>query len=96
MRTGCFHYNSPQDNVAIKFKCCKSYYACFFCHLKFTTHLPLRWELNEFSTLAILCTQCGNEMTINQYFSCNYFCVHCKVPFNPQCKNHNHLYFENL
>jgi uncharacterized CHY-type Zn-finger protein len=31
-RTGCTHYRSALDIVAIKFACCQSYFACFNCH----------------------------------------------------------------
>jgi hypothetical protein len=28
-RTGCAHYRSALDIVAIKFECCRTYYSCF-------------------------------------------------------------------
>ena len=31
--TGCAHYASPLDVVAIQFKCCGAYFACYSCHL---------------------------------------------------------------
>jgi len=92
-QTRCIHYNSLLDVIAIKFKCCDTYYPCYYCHAEEAGHPALRWKQNEFDTKAVLCGVCKHEMTIAQYLSCNYHCPVCNAAFNPKCSNHNHLYF---
>jgi uncharacterized CHY-type Zn-finger protein len=92
--TGCLHYHSLADVIAIKFKCCQEYYPCYFCHKEDAAHQPEQWEKTELSAKAILCGVCKSEMTIAQYLTCNYQCPFCKAQFNPDCSNHNHLYFK--
>ncbi len=91
--TRCVHYHSQLDVIAIKFKCCGEYYPCYSCHTEEATHPVEVWDKNEFNTRAILCGVCAGEMTIAEYFACNYQCPFCNAAFNPKCKNHNHLYF---
>ena len=93
-QTRCIHYHSPLDIIAIKFKCCDTYYSCFYCHEETADHAPQRWEKEEWDEKAILCGACETELTIREYLDCNYSCPSCKAPFNPGCSNHNHLYFE--
>lgn len=93
-QTRCTHYHSPLDVIAIKFKCCETYYPCFYCHEETAGHKAEVWSKNEFDTKAILCGACWREMTINEYQHSNYQCPHCSTGFNPRCSNHNHLYFE--
>lgn len=92
-QTRCTHYHSALDIIAIKFKCCNTYYPCFYCHEGIAGHAAELWSRNEFDTKAILCGVCRQEMTINEYQQCNYQCPHCSSSFNPKCANHNHLYF---
>ncbi len=92
--TRCTHYHSPLDVIAIKFKCCGEYYPCFYCHEETATHAVEKWLKSEFGTKAILCGMCGAQMSIDGYKSSGYQCPFCKVAFNPKCKNHDHLYFE--
>ncbi len=93
--TRCVHYHSALDVIAIKFKCCNSYYPCYYCHEEEAGHEAELWQKNEFETPAILCGICKTAMTINQYKACNYHCPFCNSAFNPKCSNHNHLYFED-
>ena len=93
-RTGCLHYGSPVDIVAIRFICCGRYYACYECHQAIEKHPVERWKREEFHLKAILCGHCGIEWTIHQYLCCNHQCLNCKSPFNPRCKNHWGLYFD--
>ncbi len=93
-RAGCIHYHSAADVIAIKFKCCQEYYPCYYCHEELSGHSSEKWETNEFSIKAVLCGVCENEMTIEQYLSCNYQCPLCKSRFNRNCSRHNHLYFD--
>jgi uncharacterized CHY-type Zn-finger protein len=93
-QTRCIHYHSPLDVIAIKFKCCDQYYACYYCHEVEAAHVAEVWGKASFGTRAILCGVCLKEMTIAEYKHCNYECPACKTPFNPKCINHDHLYFE--
>lgn len=93
-QTRCIHYHSPLDIIAIKFKCCKDYYPCFFCHEEEAGHPAQVWNQEEFDTPAILCGACGKELSINNYKSSEYQCPNCSAPFNPKCSLHDHLYFE--
>ncbi|MEO5893094.1 MAG: CHY zinc finger protein [Ferruginibacter sp.] len=92
--TRCVHYHSPQDIIAIKFKCCDEYYPCYYCHQEAVDHVPVRWKKNEFDQKAILCGSCLTDMSIAVYKGCNYTCPFCRAPFNPKCVNHDHFYFE--
>lgn len=92
-KTGCQHYASALDVIAIKFKCCKQYYACYDCHLALADDVAEQWQPKDFDTKAILCGHCGFEMSIRQYLTCNSECSNCKAHFNPKCKLHWDLYF---
>ncbi len=92
--TRCSHYHSELDIIAIKFKCCDTYFPCYECHQETENHLPKTWNKSEFNKLAILCGECKQEMSINQYLNSEDSCPYCKASFNPKCKNHYHLYFE--
>jgi uncharacterized CHY-type Zn-finger protein len=102
--SGCEHYHSELDIIAIKFKCCGLYWACCVCHQNGNTntkanhptanHAIERWEHHEFNTMAILCGCCGIELTINQYLNCNSFCPNCNAAFNSRCRLHWHQYFD--
>jgi uncharacterized CHY-type Zn-finger protein len=93
-QTRCFHYHSSLDVIAIKFKCCKEYFACFFCHQKNADHTAETWSKDEFETEAVLCGCCRQELKINTYLKCNNICPNCKANFNPGCLKHYHLYFD--
>lgn len=93
-QTRCVHYHSAIDVIAIRFKCCNTYYPCYFCHEETAGHPAEQWPRNQFDTKAILCGVCKEEMTIAAYQNCGYQCPACKAPLNPKCSNHDHLYFE--
>jgi uncharacterized CHY-type Zn-finger protein len=93
-QTRCSHYYSELDIIAIKFRCCNTYYPCYSCHDEDSTHKPEIWQKEEFNNMAILCGVCEQEMTINQYLACDSSCPFCQAAFNPKCSNHHHLYFE--
>ena len=92
-QTRCAHYHSAVDVIAIKFKCCQTYYACYSCHEALAGHPSEVWPREEFHQKAILCGVCGAQLTISQYLQCNARCPHCSTQFNPRCQNHRHLYF---
>jgi uncharacterized CHY-type Zn-finger protein len=92
--TRCVHYHSELDIIAIKFKCCDTYYPCFSCHEEDVDHEAVSWSKKEFDEKAVLCGICKYEMSIREYMECNSSCPKCKAEFNPRCANHYHLYFE--
>ncbi|MGC4103422.1 CHY zinc finger protein [Ferruginibacter sp.] len=92
--TRCVHYHSPLDIIAIRMKCCDTYYPCIFCHQETAGHDAEVWKKEEFEEQAILCGACKTPMSITQYLQCNYHCPFCNAAFNPGCSNHNHFYFE--
>jgi uncharacterized CHY-type Zn-finger protein len=93
-QTRCQHYHSPLDVIAIKFRCCNEYYACYRCHEETADHPPLAWKKEEWNTKAILCGVCKEELTILEYLNSGHHCPQCHTPFNPNCSRHYHLYFE--
>ncbi|MCA1055010.1 hypothetical protein LCM10_08435 [Rossellomorea aquimaris] len=92
--TRCRHYHSEIDIIAIKFKCCDTYYPCHLCHEETADHEAIRWSREEWHTPAVLCGGCGHELTILQYMNCQSVCPECQASFNPGCQLHYHLYFE--
>jgi uncharacterized CHY-type Zn-finger protein len=90
-RTGCAHYRSEVDIIAIKFNCCRTYYSCFHCHELEAGHPARTWSKAEFDEKAVLC---GAELSILQYLNCQAACPACGAGFNPRCALHYHLYFE--
>ncbi|WP_416825414.1 CHY zinc finger protein [Ectobacillus polymachus] len=92
-QTRCKHYATEKDIIAIKFKCCNTYYPCYKCHEECEDHPIVVWKKEEFDKLAILCGVCKTEHTIQQYMHANH-CLHCGSTFNEGCRKHYHLYFE--
>ncbi|ODV77654.1 uncharacterized protein CANTADRAFT_319500 [Suhomyces tanzawaensis NRRL Y-17324] len=95
--TRCAHYHSVLDIVAIKFRCCGTYYPCYKCHHECTKddHEPLRWskkELKDFKV--ILCGNCYSELTFHQYSGGSATCILCRANFNPKCALDYDIYFE--
>ena len=93
-KTRCLHYHTERDIIAIKFKCCQTYYPCHLCHEETGGHEPILWPKEEWNTKAILCGECKSELTISEYMKCQSVCPYCEASFNPGCQNHYHLYFE--
>lgn len=93
-KTRCLHYHSDLDVVAVRFKCCDTFYACVRCHYALANHLPLRWSKNEHEIYAIYCGNCNGTMSIREYLGCGDCCPLCGAAFNPGCAEHYHLYFE--
>lgn len=93
-QTRCQHYHKEEDIVAIKFKCCHTYYPCYQCHHETADHPITTWNEDECNEKAILCGNCGGELTINEYINHQSACLKCGAKFNSHCKNHSHLYFE--
>jgi uncharacterized CHY-type Zn-finger protein len=93
-RTQCAHWHSERDIIAIKFKCCDEFYACFDCHQEAADHAPAVWLKAEFNEPAILCGNCKSILSIESYLSSSNICPNCQATFNPGCARHYHLYFE--
>ncbi|HKN75771.1 MAG TPA: CHY zinc finger protein [Candidatus Acidoferrum sp.] len=92
-QTRCLHYHGPNDIIAIKMKCCATYYACKDCHEALAGHPIEPWSQSEWHHQAILCGACRVELTISDYLRCNSVCPACRAAFNPACRNHYHFYF---
>ncbi|MBU9723268.1 MULTISPECIES: CHY zinc finger protein [Bacillaceae] len=96
-KTRCAHYNTDRDIIAIKFKCCHTYYPCHLCHEEMADHPAIQWGMDERDQVAILCGGCGTELTINEYMDSRSgsasACPNCHASFNEGCRNHYHLYF---
>lgn len=95
-QTRCAHYHSSRDIIAIKMKCCGTYYACKDCHAALADHPPRVWPREEWDRLAVLCGKCRNELSIEQYLACEGRCPVCHAEFNPGCRKHHHFYFETI
>lgn len=91
--TRCTHYHSEVDIIAIKFKCCQTYYPCYECHEATSGHEIVRWGKDEHAEKAILCGGCGTELTIDAYLKSRSTCPHCHAKFNPGCSLHYDRYF---
>lgn len=93
-QTRCRHYHSDKDIIAIKFKCCDTYYPCHLCHQETADHPPEIWGKQQREEKAVLCGCCGYEMSIREYMECDSCCPECTADFNPGCALHYELYFE--
>ena len=93
-RTQCAHYHSERDIIAIKHKCCGTFYACIQCHTEVADHAPQVWGRGERQEQAVLCGNCHSTLSIAEYLACGNTCPACQAAFNPGCANHYHLYFE--
>ncbi|WP_173918340.1 CHY zinc finger protein [Halobacillus sp. Marseille-Q1614] len=92
-QTRCAHYHTEIDVIAIKFYCCKEYYACYYCHEELADHPPSKWPEEQFESKAILCGNCQTELTIQEYMSVSR-CPSCHHSFNERCSLHYPLYFD--
>ena len=90
----CAHYHGPWDIIAIKMKCCGTYFACKDCHQALADHEVRVWPKTEWNERAILCGSCGEEQTIEQYLAGRSTCPNCHANFNPNCSRHHGFYFE--
>lgn len=92
--TRCRHYHCPADVIAIKMKCCETYYACIDCHAALAGHPARVWPRRQWDRQAVLCGVCNRELSIREYMNTANRCPDCRAEFNPGCRNHYHLYFE--
>ena len=92
--TRCHHWASPLDVIALKFKCCATWYPCHDCHTACADHEPAVWPLAERDERAVLCGVCGHQLTITEYLGSGSRCPACQAAFNPGCALHYDLYFE--
>jgi uncharacterized CHY-type Zn-finger protein len=90
----CSHYFGETDIIAIKFKCCGKWFPCRECHDGADSHAAEIWPAAERDEKAVLCGKCGSQLTINEYFNCDFSCPSCKNAFNSGCRLHYELYFE--
>lgn len=95
-QTRCAHWHSERDIIAIRMRCCETYFACRECHDALADHAVQVWPKAEWDRPAVLCGACGRELTVREYLDCDSRCPGCGAAFNPGCKTHHHLYFEPL
>ena len=93
-QTRCAHYHSALDIVAIRMKCCGTYYACKECHDAIAGHALEAWPRKDWDQPAVLCGACRRELSITEYLASESTCPGCKARFNPACRKHYHFYFE--
>lgn len=89
----CAHYHGERDIIAIKLRCCGEFYACKECHDALADHLLTAWPQEMFDEAAVLCGECGAQLSINAYLACGNRCPECGSGFNPRCSLHHHFYF---
>ena len=77
-QTRCVHYHTEKDIIAIKYKCCNTYYPCHRCHEEVAGHEALIWKKEERGEKAILCGACGTELTIDAYVRSGSRCPACR------------------
>lgn len=96
-QTRCVHWNSELDIIALKFKCCNTFYPCISCHSETTDHEIQRYNVNS-NEKVVLCGNCNSLLTFYEYISIQnpLQCPKCSALFNPGCKNHYDLYFSNV
>jgi uncharacterized CHY-type Zn-finger protein/rhodanese-related sulfurtransferase len=92
-QTRCAHYHSALDIVAIKMKCCATYFSCKDCHAALSDHPLEPWPLETRRQKAVLCGACGAELTIQAYLESSERCPSCGARFNPRCRDHHADYF---
>jgi len=92
--TRCLHYRGPADVIAIKMRCCETYYACIECHTALAGHSAKVWPRSQWQEKAVLCGVCATELSVLEYLDSGNRCPHCAAHFNPGCRNHYDLYFE--
>ncbi len=85
----CAHYDSPFDVIAIKVKCCRTYFACKDCHNALVDHSLEPWSAEERAHRAVLCGVCRSELTIAEYLESSSHCPTCNASFNPRCREHH-------
>lgn len=91
--TRCVHYRTEVDIIAIRFACCGEYYPCHRCHEETADHPAEQWPVAERDRAAVLCGECGTELTIAAYLEATG-CPACGARFNERCRLHTHLYFQ--
>src|SRR5258708_3907276 len=93
-QTRCAHWHSPLDIIAIRMRCCRTYYACRECHDELADHAPAVGPIAGWDRAAVLWGAWGRELGARDYLACANGCPACAAPFNPGCASHYHLYFE--
>jgi uncharacterized CHY-type Zn-finger protein len=92
--TRCAHWHSDLDIIALKMRCCGTYYACRDCHDALADHPARVVPRAQFDQPAVLCGACGTELSVHAYLACDSRCPNCGAGFNPGCHKHLDLYFE--
>ncbi|APT91617.1 CHY zinc finger [Corynebacterium phocae] len=83
----CAHWHSSVDVVANKCATCGQWFACYLCHPEGHPFGPVADGVP-----AVMCGACGQVMTRADYGPA---CPGCGHPFNPGCKQHSGVYFQD-
>eukprot|EP01052_Picozoa_sp_SAG31_P033622 SAG31_NODE_3824_length_3849_cov_2.006400_2_plen_208_part_00 len=94
-QTRCAHWRSPSDVLALKAPCCGRFYACHSCHAELENHEWQPWPAaTPGSEHALFCGVCQSSFSLEDYLGASCpACPACAAAFNPGCKNHWELYF---
>ena len=92
--TRCLHWNAAVDVIALWFGCCETYYPCVACHDTAVDHDATPWPRDRFDEAAVLCGVCRERLTARTYLDCADACPRCGAAFNPGCRSHRNVYFE--
>jgi len=93
LETRCAHHHALNDIIAIKFACCDKWFPCHQCHAERADHTASLWSREQFDERAVLCGECGHQLTIREYLDSGSVCPSCGRQFNPGCAGHHHFYF---
>ena len=86
----CKHYHKDVDIAALKCSRCNEYYACYQCHDSLEDH---KFVASNKEDYPVMCGVCHQLLTFDEYAS--EACPNCHHWFNPRCKLHYGIYFED-
>ena len=93
-QTRCAHYRSPVDVIALRCACCETYWPCHLCHEETTGRPFAPWPADRSHQPAVLCGVCRETLTAAEYLAHAESCPRCGAAFNPGCRAHHGVYFE--
>lgn len=89
----CRHWHGPDDVLLLALPCCGGFWPCRACHDASADHDPQRWPATS-DAQALRCGRCQAAQTVAAYLAAPDACPACGGAFNPRCRLHHHLYFE--
>lgn len=86
----CKHYHKDADIAALKCSQCDEYYAYYQCHDSLEDHKFVASNKDDYP---VMCGVCRRLLDFDEYTS--GACPNCHHGFNPRCKLHYEIYFED-